>query len=51
VTFVKLAALPVRPCNPFGPGVGDCDLNGYTTMIMSPAAAQQEVQRLTLIAG
>jgi hypothetical protein len=51
VAFVKLAALPVRPCNPFGPGFGDCDLNGYTTMIMSPAAAQQEIQRLTLITG
>lgn len=51
VAYVKLAALPVRPCNRFGPGFGDCDINGYTAMIMDPAVAQQEIQRLTLIAG
>lgn len=51
VAYIKLAALPVRPCNAFGPGFGDCDINGYTAMIMNPAAAQQEIQRLTLIAG
>jgi hypothetical protein len=51
VAYVKLAALPVRPCNWFGPGIGDCDINGYTAMIMNPAGAQQEIQRLTLIAG
>ena len=51
VAYVKLAALPVRPCNWFGPGFGDCDINGYTAMIMNPAAAQAEIQRLTLITG
>jgi len=51
VAYVKLASLPVRPCNRFGTGFGDCDINGYTAMIMSPAAAQQEIQGLTLIAG
>ena len=51
VAYIKLAALPVRPCNAFGPGFGDCDINGYTAMIMSPAAAQQEIQGLILIAG
>jgi hypothetical protein len=51
VAYVKLAALPMRPCNWFGPGFGDCDINGYTAMIMNPAAAQQEIQGLTLIAG
>jgi hypothetical protein len=51
VAYVKLAALPVRPCNWFGPGFGDCDINGYTAMIMDPAVAQQEIQGLTLIAG
>jgi hypothetical protein len=51
VAYVKLAALPLRPCNAFGPGFGDCDVNGYTAMIMNPAAAQQEIQHLTLIAG
>ena len=51
VAYVKFAALPVRPCNWFGPGFGDCDINGYTAMIMDPAAAQQELQGLTLIAG
>jgi hypothetical protein len=51
VVFVKLAALPVRPCNRFGPGFGDCDINGYTAMIVDPAVAEQEMQGLTLIAG
>ena len=51
IAYVKLAALPVRPCNWFGPDIGDCDINGYTAMIMNPAAAQQEIQALTLIAG
>jgi hypothetical protein len=51
VAYIKLAALPVRPCNWFGPGFGDCDINGYTAMIMNPAVAQQEIQGLTLIAG
>ena len=51
VAYVKLAALPPRPCNWFGPGFGDCDINGYTAMIMDPAVAQQEIQGLTLIAG
>jgi hypothetical protein len=51
VAYIKLAALPVRPCNAFGPGFGDCDINGYTAMIMNPATAQQEIQGLTLIAG
>jgi hypothetical protein len=51
VAYIKLAALPVRPCNWFGPGFGDCDINGYTAMIMHPAVAQQEIQGLTLIAG
>jgi hypothetical protein len=51
IAYVKLAALPIRPCNWFGPGFGDCDINGYSAMIMNPAVAQQEIQRLTLIAG
>ena len=51
VVYVKLAALPMRPCNWFGPGFGDCDINGYTAMIMNPAAAQREIQGLRLIAG
>ncbi len=51
VAYIKLSALPVRPCNWFGPGFGDCDINGYTAMIMNPAVAQQEIQGLTLIAG
>jgi hypothetical protein len=51
IAYIKLAALPLRPCNWFGPGFGDCDINGYTAMIMNPAMAQQEIQGLTLIAG
>jgi len=51
IAYIKLAALPVRPCNWFGSGFGDCDINGYTAMIMDPAAAQREIQALTLIAG
>jgi len=51
VAFVKIQALPVRPCNWFGTGIGDCDLNGYIATVMNPAVAQQEIQTLTLIAG
>lgn len=51
VAYVKIAALPVRGCNWFGPGVGDCDINGYTTMIMDPGLAQQEMRGMQLIAG
>jgi hypothetical protein len=51
IVYVKLAALPVRPCNWFGPGFGDCDANGYTAMIVNPDAARQEIRGLTLIAG
>src|SRR5262249_15265776 len=50
IAYVKLAALPVRPCNRLGSGFGDCDIHGYTAMIMSPTAAQHEIQLLTLIA-
>lgn len=49
VAYLKLAALPVRPCNWFGPGVGQCDINGYAAMVMSPAMAQSELRGLTLI--
>jgi hypothetical protein len=49
VVYVKLAALPVRPCT--GRSIAGCDMNGYTTMLMTPAAAQQELQGLTLISG
>ncbi len=51
VVYVKLAALPVRPCNWFGAGIADCDINGHTAMIVTPAMAQQEMRGLTLIAG
>ena len=49
VAYVKIAALPVRPCTRFG--LAGCDINGYSAMIMPPPAAQQELQGLTLIAG
>lgn len=51
VAYVKLAALPVRACNWFGTGIGNCDINGYTAMIVDPAMAQQEMRGLTLIGG
>lgn len=51
VAYVKLAALPVRPCNWFGTGIGDCDINGYTAMIVDSAIAEEEMRGLTLIGG
>lgn len=51
VAYVKIAALPVRPCNWLGAGIGDCDINGYTTMLMDPGLAEQEMRGMQLIAG
>lgn len=48
---MKLAALPVRPCNCFGTGIGDCDINGYAAMLVDPVTAEREMRGLTLIAG
>jgi len=49
VAYIKIAALPARPCT--GRSIAGCDINGYTTMLMTPAAAQQELQGLALITG
>lgn len=53
VFYVKIEALPEIPCSGTrGGGVGGgCDISGFTSTVLEPARAQQEIRALSLISG
>lgn len=51
VFYVKLLGLPDTVCAGTLGSSGPCDISGFTSQVVDPAVAQQELTRLTLVHG
>lgn len=51
VSYIKIDALPQRLCTGGRLGGGNCDIAGFTSMVMDPATAARELQAVQLLRG
>ncbi|HEY3918881.1 MAG TPA: DUF2846 domain-containing protein [Stellaceae bacterium] len=51
IFYVKIDAMPERPCAGTRGAVGECDIDGFTGTVMDPAIARQEITGLRLGQG